>query len=201
MSSLISFFKNRERKKFTSLLFKLPLAFVAFTTFSLSAEVTPQTNTTECNNGLSPALGYNAFIQYGVTVGGGDTEGLIAMGSDLTLNGTFTVAAHTGGTYFYNGESQAASLVVNGKIIYKSNQGINLTGNELNNLTNFTFNNKPSANSPFIININYAGDFIWNVQNQTGIGDQEGAFIIYNFYNTSKVTINGQVITKSLQSP
>jgi len=31
--------------------------------------------TTTCENSLSSALGYNAFIRYEVTLRGGDTEG------------------------------------------------------------------------------------------------------------------------------
>ena len=238
-----------------------------------------------CNVELAQALGYNAFVRYGVSLTSGDSEGPLAMGGDLTLNGLFTAAAHTAGTLYYDNESQASSLVVNGKINYVANEGIHLnngfvkigdlsgsiahdiddnnavnntritqggyndeprihvqrnqnvstvnaidiidfeaafvaldssamyysefpnnvqlqegnkitlldnsfnvlhlTGEELNNLTNFTFNNQPTPTSPLIINIDQEEDFIWDVQNQAGIGDQHGAHIIFNFYNNS----------------
>ena len=293
MSLFTSLTKRKSSRRNKILNFLLLSTFISITTsgYSNNNNNNNKSETDECNNGISAALGYNAFVQYGVSVASGDTEGPIALGGDLTLDGTFAIASHTGGTYYHNGESQAAALVVNGKIIYKSNQGttvnqgyvkignldgsivhdkdynnartntritaggfdqnpkialqrnqefssidsgeiidfnaafaelnstssrysnlttnviiengnkitlapntvnvLNLTGDQLNNLTNFTYNNKPSKNSPLIINVNYKGDFIWNVLNQAGIGDQEGAFVIYNFYNSSKITLNG----------
>ena len=288
---------KKEGYKTASLISKICLAIFVLTFTNSIA----QTNSNECTNGLSPALGFNAFVQYGVSLASGDTEGPIAMGGDLTLDGTFTVAAHTGGTYYDNNDSQPSSLIVNGKIIYKSNQGINLnngfakigdltgstvydkdnnnvttntkitpgefnqsprillqrnqdfssvnadvidfdaafielnatsieyselannitiengnkitladdttnvlnvTGEELNNLTNFTFNNKPTQDSPLIINVDYSGDFVWRVQNQAGIGDQQGAFILYNFYNATQITIDsGTTIMGTLFAP
>ena len=240
-----------------------------------------------CDIELSEALGYNAFVHYGISLTSGDSEGPLAMGGDLTLNGIFTAAAHTSGTLYNGNDTQASSLVVNGKINYIENEGIHvnngyvkigdlsgsivhdvddnnvinntrvtqggyndqprihvqrnqeastvsaidiidfetafaelnsdsfyyselpnnvtleegnkitlldnsfnvlhLTGEELNNLTNFTFNNQPTATSPLIININQEEDFVWNVQNEAGIGDQHGAHIIFNFYNNNSV--------------
>ena len=263
--------------------------------------VTEISNNT-CENGLTAAFGYNAFIQNDVTIQSGDTEGPIALGGDLTINGSFTVATQSAGYLYHNEEELAASFVIDGKVIYQSSEGINLnqgylkigdlsgstvydldnnnvatntrvtpgdyeetprillqrnqslesidapniidfdtafaelnsasislselennieiengnkitlapdtlnvlnvTGEELNNLINFTFNNKPSPSSPLLINVDYNGDFVWTVQNQAGIGDQEGAYIVYNFYNTSQITIDsGTTIMGSLLAP
>jgi len=244
-----------------------------------------------CNNPLSDALGYNAFVRYNTTVHGGDTEGPIALGGDLTIDGIITLAAQTAGSNFFNGDDQASSLVVNGKVIYNSGEGIhlnqgyvkvgdlngssvfdvdynnasvntritsgnyeskprvqvqrkqtqnsvtqanlidfeaafvlfeaksisysnmqpnvvvsndnkillaqnvinvlNITGTELQNLPYLTFENKPNQDTPLIINVDASGDFEWNILNLTGIGDQQGAFIIWNFYNNSSLTLKG----------
>lgn len=255
-----------------------------------------------CENALSAAYGYNAFIQNGVTIESGDTEGPIAMGGDLTINGSFTVATQAAGAFFHNNEELAASLVINGKVIYQQNEGINLnqgylkigdltdstvydldnnnvatntrvtpgdyndtprillqrnqvlesihapdiidfdaafeelnsasisfselannitiengnkitlaentlnvlnvTGEELNNLTNFTFNNQPTADSPLLINVDHNDEFVWTVQNQAGIGDQHGAFIVYNFFNSTQITIeSGTTVMGSILAP
>lgn len=260
----------------------------------------------DCNIELQEALGFNAFVLNDVSLTSGDSKGPIAMGGDLSLNGLFTTAAHTSGTFYYDNENQASSLIVNGKINYSDaiNEGVHLnngyvkvgdltgsvlhdidnnnainntritqggyndqprihvqrnqvastinaidiidfegafealntssfnysqlpnnvtikegnkitlledsfnvlhvTGDELNNLTNFTFNNQPTTTSPLIININQEEDFIWNVQNQAGIGDQHGAHIIFNFYNndgTITLEENGATIIGTVLAP
>lgn len=258
--------------------------------------------TSVCNNPLEKALGYNAFVRYNTIVNGGDTEGPIALGGDLTIDGIITIAAQTPGTNFFNGDDQASSLVVNGKVIYTSGEGIHLnqgytkvgdlngssvfdvdfnfasvntrltagdydakpriqvqrkqdqssvgqanlidfeaafalfesksisysnmlsnvqisndnkillsentvnvlhiTGTALQNLPYLTFENTPSKNTPLIINVDAAGDFEWNILNLTGIGDQQGAFIIWNFYNNSSITLKGgSTIIGSLFAP
>ncbi len=244
-----------------------------------------------CDNPLQKALGYNAFVRYGTSVKGGDTEGPIAIGGDLTMKGIITIAAHTAGTNFFNNDDQASSLVVNGKINYNSGEGIhlnngyvklgnttgsfvydrdnnnassntritsggyfekprlqvqrkqsvssvkqgnlidfetafsefestalkysrltanvsisrdnkislvnnqlnvlNITGSELKKLPYLTFENTPNTETPLIINVNAPGDFEWNIFNLSGIGDQQGAYILWNFYNSSSITLNG----------
>ena len=267
-----------------------------------STESVITTINNNCENGLSAAYGYNAFIQNDVTIQSGDTEGPIAMGGNLTIDGSFTVATQSAGSYFDNNEELGASLVIDGKVIYQAKEGINLnqgylkigdltgstvydldnnnvatntrvtagdynetprillqrnqtlesvnapdiidfeaafeelnsasislsqlknniiiengnkitladstlnvlnlTGEELNNLTNFTFNNQPTVDSPLLINVDAEGEFAWNVQNQAGIGDQHGGFIVYNFYNNSQITIEkGTTIMGSVLAP
>ena len=245
----------------------------------------------DCTNPLASTLGYNAFVLNNTQLGGGDTEGPIAMGGNLTMNDIITIAAQTAGTNYFNGDSEAASLVVNGQVVYNSGQGIhlnqgfvkvgnlsgssvydtdnnnasvntrvtagsydampriqvqrkqpgssvghanlidfaavfaaldakslqysllsanlsvtsdnkitlaqneinvlNLTASELLALPYLTFENKPNVNTPLIINVNASGDFDWNVFNMAGIGDQEGRFILWNFYNASTITLKG----------
>jgi protocatechuate 3,4-dioxygenase beta subunit len=69
---------------------------------------------------------------------------------------------------------------------------INTTGAELNAITQFTFNNNPSATQPLIINVNQPGNFTWNAQTYAGLQTAASKFIIFNFYNnTGTVTLSG----------
>ncbi|PWH86438.1 choice-of-anchor A family protein [Brumimicrobium oceani] len=68
---------------------------------------------------------------------------------------------------------------------------LNVTGADMNNVQVFTYNNKPNASRILIINVDAQGTFNWNVWNQAGIGFQESPFILYNFYNTTTLNING----------
>ncbi|WP_219007743.1 collagen-binding domain-containing protein [Aquimarina litoralis] len=260
------------------------------------------TSTPVCENPLTNALGYNAFVRYNTILKGGDTEGPIALGGNLTMEGIITVAAQTAGSNFFNGDDQPSSLVVNGRIIYTSGEGIhlnqgyvkvgdlngssvfdldrnnasvntrvtsgsydakprvqvqrkqvegsvgngnlidfeaaftefeavsanysttapnltvssdnkisltqntvnvlNLTGTELQALPYLTFENAPSQDTPLIINVDAPGSFEWNILNLAGIGDPQGAFIIWNFYNNTSLTLKGgSTIVGSLFAP
>ncbi len=124
---------NSFRKKITKItLFSFVLVYVSMIS---SGFIEPDNkNSTEekittvnnCDNPLSNTLEYNAFVRYETYLKNGDTEGPIAMGGDLTMKGIITVAAHTAGINYFNGDSEASSLVVEGKIIYDSGGGIHL---------------------------------------------------------------------------
>jgi len=68
---------------------------------------------------------------------------------------------------------------------------LNITGTALQNLPFLTFENTPNQNTPVIINIDAPGDFEWNALNLADIGDQQGSFIVWNFYNSSSITLKG----------
>jgi len=68
---------------------------------------------------------------------------------------------------------------------------LNVTGNDLNNVQVFTYNHQPSASKVLVINVDAAGTFNWNVWNQAGIGLQNCPYILYNFYNTTTLNIQG----------
>lgn len=69
---------------------------------------------------------------------------------------------------------------------------INTTGSGLNAITQFTFNNNPSATQPLIINVNQSGSFTWNAPTYAGLLTSASKFIIFNFYNnTGTVTLSG----------
>ncbi|MGY3793784.1 collagen-binding domain-containing protein [Aquimarina sp. 433] len=303
-------------KKLNSLSRKISATNVGATIFSLTMIVIFMMTTgfnsvldknnsapaTVCSNPLGEALGYNAFVRYNTTLKGGDTEGPIALGGNLTMDGIITLAAQTAGTNFFNGDDQPSSLVVNGRIIYTSGEGIhlnqgyvkvgdlngssvfdldrnnasvntrvtsgdydakprvqvqrkqvensvsngglidfeaafrafetrsldyslltpnltvssdnkislapntvnvlNLTGAQLQSLPYLTFENTPNQDTPLIINVDAPGDFEWNILNIAGIGDPQGAFIIWNFYNNNSITLKGgSTIIGSLFAP
>ncbi|HIB38444.1 collagen-binding domain-containing protein [Mesonia sp.] len=68
---------------------------------------------------------------------------------------------------------------------------LNVTGSDMNNVQVFTYNQQPSANKILVINVDAPGTFNWNVWNQAGIGFQNCPFILYNFYNTTTLNIQG----------
>ncbi|CAM1344387.1 collagen-binding domain-containing protein [Tenacibaculum amylolyticum] len=244
----------------------------------------------EKGNPLGEALGYNAFVKGDVTVMRGDFEGALALGNDLTVDGTFAIAAQSAGNNYVSGLDKPVSLVTNGRIIYTSGDGIhlnnglaklgdttgttiydkdpngasvntrltpgdfharpairlssrqsvtsviekdvidfaaaftrleqvstrfsnmtptnrlvngniqlienqlnvlNLTGNNLKSLSHITFKNKPNSTTPVIINVNVTGNFNWNILNLAGLGDQDGAYIVWNFYNATNIILEG----------
>ncbi|WP_439132888.1 choice-of-anchor A family protein, partial [Polaribacter sp.] len=68
---------------------------------------------------------------------------------------------------------------------------LNVTGSDLNNVSSITFNNQPSASKVLVINVDASGTFNWNVWNQAAISQQHAAYILYNFYNTIQLNIQG----------
>ncbi|RYM33486.1 choice-of-anchor A family protein [Brumimicrobium glaciale] len=68
---------------------------------------------------------------------------------------------------------------------------LNVTGADMNNVQVFTYNQQPSASKVLIINVNAPGNFNWKVWNQAGVGFQNCPYILYNFYNTTNLKIQG----------
>lgn len=68
---------------------------------------------------------------------------------------------------------------------------LNVTGADLNNVTDFIYNNQPNASRYFIINVNAPGAFTFTPGNTGGIGIGECPYILYNFYNTTTLNIAG----------
>jgi len=72
------------------------------------------------------------------------------------------------------------------------NNILNVTGDELNSVNNFTFNNTPDASHVLIVNVNASGTFNWSAWTNGGFGGTSNcAYIIYNFYNTTTLNIGG----------
>lgn len=79
------------------------------------------------------------------------------------------------------------------QLISNTKNVLNITWNQLSALNEITFNNKPSATQPLIINIDNTNstNISWSIPNMAGIGDQEGQYIIWNFYNSTQITLTG----------
>jgi choice-of-anchor A domain-containing protein len=79
---------------------------------------------------------------------------------------------------------------------------LNITGTDLNNVNTFIFNQQPDANKILVINVNAAGTFNWDVWQQATVGLTESRYIIYNFYNTTNLQIQGnQAIAGTILAP
>ncbi|WP_422355942.1 collagen-binding domain-containing protein [Roseivirga pacifica] len=261
-------------------------------------------------NPLSPALNFNVFIKEDVTFKSNETEGAVALGGDLTINGNYQVSTNSIGSFQV--QNVPVTLVVGGKVNYTSGNSLqvnqngyakigeqngskvwyqdmngayttmrvtknnnynssprlhlqahanqlgvseqnnhifeanvidfdaaftqfeasseamsqlannanltnpngqpisntnlpnqikinlqeglnvlNVTGNDLNNVSVFTFNNQPSANRILLINVDQPGSFYWNAYNTGGIGEHVAPYIIYNFHNTTYLQVQG----------
>jgi choice-of-anchor A domain-containing protein len=68
---------------------------------------------------------------------------------------------------------------------------LNISGNDLNSVSVFTYENKPDADHVLVINIDADKTFNWKVWNQAGIGIDQCPFVLYNFYNTETLKIEG----------
>ncbi|MEZ4990989.1 MAG: SdrD B-like domain-containing protein, partial [Saprospiraceae bacterium] len=255
-------------------------------------------------NPISSVAGnFNAFILNDATFQGGDSDGAVAIGGDITLDGYYTFAGQTAGNFTDSGDSQPSALIVEGRVYYTSgsqfyinnngyakignltgsgvhdidNNGastntqitssaggfnsspriqvqtmqpgssvnrsglinfssafasfaansaamsgmtetvanagsitlipgqtnvLNLTGSELAGLGTMTFNNQPNATTPLIINVNAPGSFTWSVTNTAGIGSNHGQYIIWNFYNTTNLTLtSGSTVIGTVLAP
>ncbi|MHB0756631.1 collagen-binding domain-containing protein, partial [Polaribacter sp. M15] len=79
---------------------------------------------------------------------------------------------------------------------------LNVTGTDLNNVDVFTYNTAPSATKILVVNVNAPGTFNWDVWNQSGVGQQNAPYVIYNFYNTTTLNIVGSsTIVGSVLAP
>jgi LruC domain-containing protein/choice-of-anchor A domain-containing protein len=87
-----------------------------------------------------------------------------------------------------------SSVVTGGQVKVNLKNGVNVintTGKEINAVDIITFNTTPNANRILVINVNAEGTFSWKVWNQAGLGFQNCPYIIYNFYNTTTLQIQG----------
>ncbi|MGB5943000.1 MAG: choice-of-anchor A family protein [Leeuwenhoekiella sp.] len=68
---------------------------------------------------------------------------------------------------------------------------LNISGRELFDIQDLTLENKPSAETPLIINIDAKYNLFWYVQNMAGVGGEEGKYIIWNFFNADNLILKG----------
>jgi len=291
-NTLSNFGLTKPPLRILSRMSKLIALVLVFSSFTGVVDHSPMMNQdTSCTNPLAVSLGYNAFVRYNTKLENGDTDGPVAIGGDLSINGIITIAGQTAGTNFFNGDDQASSLVINGQVFYTSGQGIllnqgyikigalegssvydrdsnnaqintrvtagaynarpniqsqrhqsvssvaqgdlidfdaafmvlenqseylsgleatvnleenykvtleenqvnilRITAQELVALPYMTLENQPSINTPLIIDVDASGDLDWDVFNLNGVGDEHGAYILWNFSNAATISFNG----------
>ena len=83
---------------------------------------------------------------------------------------------------------------------------LNVTGEDLNNISDLTFVNKPSADTPILINVDTSGTggvFNWDVANQAGLGGEDAPYILWNFNDTVELTLTpgGSTVEGSIFAP
>ena len=169
------------------------------------------------NNGASSSLkvsksGYNdqSFIQLqtsafnlGVSASNNPViqSGLIDFGAAFTtLQASSTcMSTYTNNASLTNPNGNVFGSTINSVLTYgqvKINLAsgvnvLNVSGADLNNVSIFSFNNSPDASHILVVNVNAGSTYTWNVWNQSGVSQSNSPYIIYNFYNTTSLTISG----------
>lgn len=86
--------------------------------------------------GCQEARGFNVFLENAMTVSGGETEGTVAMGGDLSLDGTYNIGGNYVGNFRDGDDNHPTGLMVGGKVNFISGSGINLLNNSYMKLAN-----------------------------------------------------------------
>jgi len=82
-----------------------------------------------CGNPTAAAQQFNFFIEEDMTSRNGDIEGAGAIGGNLTLDGSNTVASNRTGSFQVSGDSRPTGLLIGGRIYYTNGSGINVNQN------------------------------------------------------------------------
>ncbi|TCJ17520.1 T9SS type A sorting domain-containing protein [Flaviaesturariibacter flavus] len=89
--------------------------------------------------------------------------------------------------------------LVSNKINY-----LNLSSARLTSLasTNLHLDNRPAANRILVINVDVAGSYTWTPTQIPSFSSSDGAYVIWNFYTTSSLAINGtRVVAGTVFAP
>ncbi|GAB3994570.1 hypothetical protein GCM10029992_09440 [Glycomyces albus] len=82
---------------------------------------------------------------------------------------------------------------------------LNVTGDDLNNMADLTFVNKPTADTPILINVDTSvtgGVFEWDVASQAGVAGEDAPYILWNFGDTTELTLTGgDTVEGSIYAP
>ncbi|HMQ08837.1 MAG TPA: choice-of-anchor A family protein, partial [Saprospiraceae bacterium] len=93
------------------------------------------------SNPLSPAGIFNIFVKESVELKSGDSDGPVALGGNLTLNGSFNSSMHTAGNFTASGDNRPSALIINGRVFYGSGSGVNVNQNGYVKIGNLTGSN------------------------------------------------------------
>lgn len=82
---------------------------------------------------------------------------------------------------------------------------LEVTGEDLNDMADLTFTNRPSADTPLLINVDTSGtggELDWQVRTQAGIGGAHAPYLLWNFADTTRLTIaSGDSVEGSILAP
>ncbi|MFI6652547.1 collagen-binding domain-containing protein [Streptomyces sp. NPDC050529] len=69
---------------------------------------------------------------------------------------------------------------------------LDLTGEDLNNLAEITFDTPPSATTPFVVNVDTTGTdsaYVWHVPNLAGVSGDQAPYMLWNFPDATDITL------------
>ncbi len=94
-------------------------------------------------NPLAPANGFNVLVRKDLTISSNETDGPIAVGGNLIIEGGYQVNIHDKGT-FTSGESKVIGLYINGRVYYSKGGTVKIGNNryiKIGDLTGSVVNN------------------------------------------------------------
>jgi choice-of-anchor A domain-containing protein/uncharacterized repeat protein (TIGR01451 family) len=81
-------------------------------------------------NPVSPAQGFTIFVEGDAELKTNETESNIAIGGDLIIkNSNYRIANNTAGSVYFGTDTRPTGLLVNGKVLFQSGQGITINSN------------------------------------------------------------------------
>jgi choice-of-anchor A domain-containing protein len=82
---------------------------------------------------------------------------------------------------------------------------LRLTGEQLNNLSELTFLDQPSADTPLLITVDTTGtggSFTWHTPTMAGVSGTQAPYILWNFADATDITIaDGDTVEGTLYAP
>ncbi|SDL70500.1 choice-of-anchor A domain-containing protein [Glycomyces sambucus] len=82
---------------------------------------------------------------------------------------------------------------------------LEVTGEDLNDMADLTFDTPPTADTPLLINVDTSGtgnEFDWDVASQAGISGTQAPYILWNFPDTTRLNIaSGDTVEGSILAP
>ncbi|MGC4949082.1 collagen-binding domain-containing protein [Streptomyces sp. DT224] len=82
---------------------------------------------------------------------------------------------------------------------------LRLTGEQLNNLSEITFDNQPDADTPFVVDVDTTGTdgtYVWHIPNLAGVSGDQAPYMLWNFPDATDITIaDGDSLEGTIYAP
>ncbi|MYS34292.1 MULTISPECIES: choice-of-anchor A family protein [unclassified Streptomyces] len=82
---------------------------------------------------------------------------------------------------------------------------LRLTGEQLNNLSEITFDNQPTATTPFVVDVDTTGTggaYTWHIPNLAGVSGDQAPYMLWNFPDATDITIaDGDSLEGTIYAP